>query len=132
VFDGQPLGYFQPFIDTSTGRIAGIEALGRLSQADGSLQAVGSLARLESFGIAPERIVFEITELSGDDQHLKEVVAHYRDAGARIGIDDFGAGHSQLDRVLALQPDILKLDLRLFQAAARGALLLPHARRTLA
>jgi EAL domain-containing protein (putative c-di-GMP-specific phosphodiesterase class I) len=176
VFDGQPLACFQPFIDTATGRIAGIEALGRLRQADGSLQSVGplfadprrpamqlrrldrqirdnamsrlheapvdwflslnisprwisrlrpdqpppSLARLESFGIAPERIVFEITELSGDDQRLKEVVAHYRNAGARIAIDDFGAGYSQLDRVLALQPDILKLDMRLFQAAARG------------
>ncbi|WP_148057479.1 EAL domain-containing protein, partial [Pseudomonas brassicacearum] len=38
----------------------------------------------------------------------------------RIAIDDFGAGYSQLDRVLALQPDILKLDMRLFQAAALG------------
>jgi EAL domain-containing protein (putative c-di-GMP-specific phosphodiesterase class I) len=48
------------------------------------------------------------------------VVARYREAGARIAIDDFGAGYSQLDRVLALQPDILKLDMRLFQAAALG------------
>ena len=37
-----------------------------------------------------------------------------------MAIDDFGAGHSQLDRVLALQPDILKLDMRLFKDAAKG------------
>ena len=176
MFDGQPLACFQPFIDTATGRIAGVEALGRLRQSDGSLQSVGalfndpslpidnlreldrqlrqhalrqfhlapedwflslnisprwvselktgeplpSLMQLEKEGIDPQRVVFEITELSGDTQRLAEVVKRYRQAGARIAIDDFGAGYSQLDRVLALQPDILKLDMRLFQAAARG------------
>jgi EAL domain-containing protein (putative c-di-GMP-specific phosphodiesterase class I) len=64
--------------------------------------------------------VFEITELGGASSRLPGVVASYRQAGARIAIDDFGAGYSQLDRVLALQPDILKLDMRLFQQAARG------------
>ena len=43
MFDGQPLACFQPFIDTATGRVAGVEALGRLRQADGSLQSVGPL-----------------------------------------------------------------------------------------
>lgn len=176
MIDGQPLACFQPFIDTATGRIAGIEALGRLRLKDGRLQSVGplfadakmsgtalrrldrlirdnalsrlheapedwflslnisprwisrlrpeqqlpSLRQLEQHGIAPERIVFEITELGGDSRSLSNVVERYREAGARIAVDDFGAGYSQLDRVLALQPDILKLDMRLFQAAARG------------
>jgi EAL domain-containing protein (putative c-di-GMP-specific phosphodiesterase class I) len=176
VIDGQPLACFQPFIDTATGRIAGVEALGRLLQADGRMQSVGplfaepktassalrrldrqirdnalsrlheappdwflslnisprwisrlragqalpSLKQLQQHGVDPRRIVFEITELGGNSQRLAEVVDRYRQAGARIAIDDFGAGYSQLDRVLALQPDILKLDMRLFQAAARG------------
>ena len=176
MIDGQPLACFQPFIDTATGRIAGVEALGRLRQADGQLASVGplfadsrppstalrrldrlirdnalsrlheapeewflslnisprwisrlrsgqalpSLKQLQQHGVDPQRIVFEITELGGNSQRLAEVVARYREAGARIAIDDFGAGYSQLDRVLALQPDILKLDMRLFQAAARG------------
>ncbi|MGL4319117.1 MAG: EAL domain-containing protein [Pseudomonas sp.] len=176
MIDGQPLASFQPFIDTATGLIAGIEALGRLRQADGRLQSVGplftdprispallrrldrqirddafnrlhqapaewflsvnisprwitqlrpnqplpSLKQLEKSGIDASRVVFEITELGGDSQKLASVVARYREAGARIAIDDFGAGYSQLDRVLALQPDILKLDMRLFQEAARG------------
>lgn len=173
---GQPLACFQPFIDTATGRIAGVEALGRLRQADGQLLSVGplfsdprasatalrrldrliradalgrlheapadwflsinisprwisrlragqplpSLRQVQQHGVDPRRLVFEITELGGNKQRLGEVVARYREAGARIAIDDFGAGYSQLDRVLALQPDILKLDMRLFQAAARG------------
>ncbi|WP_409316620.1 EAL domain-containing protein [Pseudomonas sp. KCJK9016] len=176
MIDGQPLACFQPFIDTATGRIAGVEALGRLRQAQGQLTSVGplfadprtpatalrrldrqirdnalsrfhdappdwflslnmsprwisrlrpdqalpSLRQLARHGVDPQRIVFEITELGGNSQRLSEVVARYRDAGARIAIDDFGAGYSQLDRVLALQPDILKLDMRLFQAAALG------------
>jgi EAL domain-containing protein (putative c-di-GMP-specific phosphodiesterase class I) len=176
VIDGQPLACFQPFIDTATGRIAGVEALGRLRQSDGQLLSVGplfadpkispailrrldrairdnalsrmhevpadwflslnisprwisrlrpaqplpSLKQLQRHGVAPQRIVYEITELVGDTQRLAGVVARYREAGARIAIDDFGAGYSQLERVLALQPDILKLDMRLFQAAARG------------
>ena len=173
---GQPLACFQPFIDTATGRIAGVEALGRLRQNDGQLLSVGplfadpktpaatlrqldreirgdalqrlreapddwflslnisprwvnrlrpqqplpSLKQLQQHGVPAERIVFEITELNGNTQRLTDVVARYREAGARVAIDDFGAGHSQLDRVLALQPDILKLDMRLFKDAAKG------------
>ncbi len=176
LIDGQPVACFQPFIDTATGLIAGVEALGRMRQADGQLLSVGplfvdpkippatlrrldrqirddalarlpeapadwflslnisprwisrlrpnqplpSLKQLQQHGVDPHRVVFEITELGGGNQRLPEVVARYREAGARIAIDDFGAGYSQLDRVLALQPDILKLDMRLFQQAARG------------
>ena len=43
MIDGQPLACFQPFIDTATGRIAGVEALGRLRQNDGQLTSVGPL-----------------------------------------------------------------------------------------
>ncbi len=172
----QPSAFFQPFIDTATGRIAGVEALGRLRQADGSHTSVGplfadphtptadllhldrtlredalqrfasapedwflslnlsprwisqvesgadlpSLVQLERSGVAPSRVVYEITEAAGDLPRLTEAVARYRERGIRIAIDDFGSGYSQLDRVLDLQPDILKLDMRLFQAAARG------------
>ncbi|CDF85155.1 EAL domain-containing protein [Pseudomonas sp. QL9] len=176
MIDGQPIAYFQPFIDTATGLIAGVEALGRLRLDDGRLVSVGplfvdpkvspaalrrldrqirddalarlhqapkdwflslnisprwvgrlrpnqplpSLRQLQQHGVDPRRVVFEITELSGGYLRLPEVVARYRQAGARVAIDDFGAGYSQLDRVLTLQPDILKLDMRLFQQAARG------------
>nr|GFD22769.1 hypothetical protein [Tanacetum cinerariifolium] len=61
-------------------------------------QPLPSLKQLQRHGIPPQRIVFEITELGGDSQRLSDVVARYREAGARIAIDDFGAGYSQLDR----------------------------------
>jgi EAL domain-containing protein (putative c-di-GMP-specific phosphodiesterase class I) len=85
-------------------------------------QSLPSLKQIERSGIDPRRIVFEIIELGGASQRLPEVVKRYREAGARIAIDDFGAGYSQIDRVLSLQPDILKLDMRLFKAAARGGI----------
>lgn len=47
-------------------------------------------------------------------------MARPREADARIAIDDFGAGYARLDRLLAFPPDILKLAMRLLQAAVRG------------
>ena len=43
MFNGQPLAVFQPFIDTATGRIAGVEALARLRSDDGRLHSAGQL-----------------------------------------------------------------------------------------
>ena len=83
-------------------------------------QPLPSLRQLQQHGVDPGRVVFEITEQGVPNQRLLDAVQQYRQAGARIAVDDFGAGYSQLDRVLALQPDILKLDMRLFQDAARG------------
>ena len=39
MFTGQPLPYFQPLIDTATGRIAGYEALARLRDDEGTSPA---------------------------------------------------------------------------------------------
>ena len=141
MFNGQPLPYFQPLIDTATGRIAGYEALARLRDNDGNVTSAGplftdpevnpadlrvpgqplpSLQLLEEIGLPPDQVVFEITELQGSIDQLRDVVQRYRQAGIRIAIDDFGAGYSMLDRVLALEPDILKLDIQLFRKAASG------------
>jgi EAL domain-containing protein (putative c-di-GMP-specific phosphodiesterase class I) len=38
-----------------------------------------------------------------------------RSAGVRLGIDDFGAGHSSLRHVLQLAPDVVKLDISIIQ-----------------
>tara|TARA_R110001599_G_scaffold31658_1_gene105090 strand:+ start:29530 stop:30705 length:1176 start_codon:yes stop_codon:yes gene_type:complete len=175
VFNGQPLPFFQPLIDTATGRIAGYEALARLKDDEGQIVSAGplftdpsvdpvdlleldrtirrqafeafrdnpagfisvnisplwvsqlkpgeplpSLELLKEIGLPPEQVVFEITELQGNIQDLSDAVRRYREAGIRIAIDDFGAGSSMLDRVLALEPDILKLDIQLFRRAASG------------
>ena len=43
MFTGQPLPYFQPLIDTATGRIAGYEALARLRDDEGHVRSAGPL-----------------------------------------------------------------------------------------
>ena len=43
MIEGQPLPYYQPLIDTATGRIAGYEALARLRGADGQVTSAGPL-----------------------------------------------------------------------------------------
>jgi EAL domain-containing protein (putative c-di-GMP-specific phosphodiesterase class I) len=62
-----------------------------------------------------ERITLEITEqdvLDRPDQSHR-FIATSRQLGARIAIDDLGAGYSGLHRVLELSPDVIKLDRKL-------------------
>jgi hypothetical protein len=65
-----------------------------LDQPPASGPAAAEPQATERHGVDPRRIVFEITELGGDIQRLAQVVTRYRQAGARIAIDDFGAGYS--------------------------------------
>jgi len=64
-------------------------------------------AELAALGIAPARIVLEIDDSSVlSDAEIDAFVQEYRTAGFRIALDDFGAGQSNFERVLALHPDI--------------------------
>ncbi len=81
-----------------------------------------TLLMLDEFNIDRSRIIIEITESKGDLDKLVEIVSVYRQHGLKIAIDDFGAGFSQLERVMAIQPDIIKLDMQLFQNAAKGGI----------
>ncbi|WP_143448243.1 bifunctional diguanylate cyclase/phosphodiesterase [Kineosporia sp. A_224] len=85
------------------------------------------LALLETAGLAPERLVLEVTEsILGDDQPVAvAALSRLREGGVRIAIDDFGTGYSSLGRIGSLPIDIIKID-RLFvatQESSRGALL---------
>ncbi|WP_432741857.1 EAL domain-containing protein [Methylobacter sp. G7] len=86
------------------------------------LNALPTLLMLDEFTIDRSRIIIEITESKGDLDNLVEIAAIYRKHGLKIAIDDFGAGFSQLERVMAIQPDIIKLDMQLFQNAAKGGI----------
>lgn len=59
-----------------------------------------------------ERIIFEFseTERVADVGFVRFIIEHYHARGLRIAIDDFGAGHSGLNLLAELQPDIVKLD----------------------
>lgn len=61
------------------------------------------------------RLVLEITEHTAVDDYgrLNQSLSALQDAGARIAVDDTGAGFASLRHVLRLAPDIIKLDITL-------------------
>jgi len=66
---------------------------------------------LRRTGFPPHRIVVEIVEQPTDDAaRLRDTVRYYHDLGCLTAIDDFGAGHSNFERIWNLGPDIVKLD----------------------
>lgn len=71
-----------------------------------------TLAYLEAAGLAPERVVIELTEHLpiADYQAMRQAMDHYREMGFRVALDDLGAGHSSLRHWAELRPDMVKLD----------------------
>ncbi|MGB4673520.1 MAG: EAL domain-containing protein [Azovibrio sp.] len=70
-------------------------------------------------GVAPQRLVIEVLEDAVQDvSQLQNAVDYFRDMGCLIALDDFGAGHSNFDRVWRLKPEIVKLDRSLIVSAA--------------
>jgi len=68
--------------------------------------------------LALERIILEITETQFDDRDtLNGIVQTFKHRGYRVAIDDFGARHSNFDRLWALTPDIVKIDRELLLQA---------------
>jgi hypothetical protein len=66
---------------------------------------------LATSGLPPQRIVIELLEEQVKDEvRLREAVQLFRSQGFLIALDDFGAGHSNFDRIWTLQPEIVKLD----------------------
>ncbi|UZE95270.1 EAL domain-containing protein [Alkalimarinus alittae] len=66
---------------------------------------------LEHFNFPPHRVVIEIVEQpTSNSESLAQSVEYYKQLGCLTAIDDFGAGHSNFERVWALKPDIVKLD----------------------
>lgn len=69
------------------------------------------------FGIAPNRLVLELTE-SGEIAGTNNEIAQFealRTIGVDIAIDDFGSGYSNLEHLLTLPVAAVKLDLSLVQ-----------------
>lgn len=88
-----------------------------VAEAEGA-HAFSDLVRY--YGLAPGRLCIEILQDECRDEGLlREAVCAYREFGAMIAMDDYGVGRSNLDRVVALRPDIVKVD-RLLLANAIG------------
>jgi len=80
----------------------------------------GALLSPEVAAVLPHdltEIVIELTEneLFAGDETLDLHVAALRARGARIAVDDAGAGYAGLQQLIRIRPDILKLDRSLIQ-----------------
>ena len=81
---------------------------------------------LARHGLRPGQVVIEVLESSlPDDADFDHRVDELRELGCLVSLDDFGAGHSNFDRVFRLRPEIVKLDRSVVVRAEVDA----HARR---
>src|ERR1700722_5670838 len=85
-----------------------VDAAASIEGRDGS----GGLdAQVAEAGLSSRNVVIEILESSVKNVgELLRFVGMYRDAGYLIALDDVGSGHSNLNRIPQVQPDIIKLD----------------------
>ncbi|MBW3698550.1 EAL domain-containing protein [Vibrio sp. T187] len=60
----------------------------------------------------PQRIGLEVleTEQIKDYGRMIEVCNHFRELGVSIVVDDFGSGYSNIDEIIKLEPQVIKLD----------------------
>ena len=70
------------------------------------------LAKLSDAGIPHKAIVFEVVEspILLENEDLIENLKQLRAAGARVSVDDFGSGYSNLRHLIQLPVDIVKFD----------------------
>ncbi len=82
---------------------------------------------LEGSGLAPERLVVEVTEdhFRHNSDAIIDRLIEIRAMGARVALDDFGTGHSSLGRLRNFPIDIVKID----RSFVNG---LPHDQKDLA
>lgn len=65
---------------------------------------------LDHTGMTRDQIVCEVTEHRLDNNRLLKLVQAMRDEGYKVAVDDYGAEDSDMARIEALKPDIVKFD----------------------
>ena len=78
-----------------------------------------TVSAIETAGMDPARIVFEVVESDQVHVDLLGIMTTYRRAGFRVALDDLGAGYGSLNLLSRLQPDIVKLDMKLVRDVDR-------------
>lgn len=74
------------------------------------------------FQFQGHEVVIEVVESEIADEALfEDIIFALRAMGCLIALDDFGAGHSNIDRIWKAQPDIVKLDRGVLLEATRSA-----------
>ena len=77
-----------------------------------------TLQRAEQQGVAVDQIVCEVveSEQAEDPRILSAIMDACREAGAKVALDDLGAGYNSLNLLASLQPDFIKLDMQLVRS----------------
>lgn len=78
---------------------------------------------LSTTGVAPARLVLEITESVALDNivETKSVVERLRGVGVGLALDDFGTGYTSLAYLAELSPKIIKIDRSFIVQASRDS-----------
>jgi hypothetical protein len=101
-----------------------------------SVTTLGSPGLWEALPDDLSEVIVEITEdeLFGVGEELERALARLHDMGARIALDDAGAGYAGLQQLMRVRPDIVKLDRPLVSGVAhdprRAALVSSFATQT--
>ncbi|MEI7612097.1 MAG: GGDEF domain-containing protein [Betaproteobacteria bacterium] len=84
----------------------------------------GTIDLLHQIGISPGRVVIELTENQriSDYPDIHKALAHYRDMGYQIAIDDLGEGFANLRMWSEIQPDYVKIDRHFIDGIAEDKL----------
>ncbi|HTS86377.1 MAG TPA: EAL domain-containing protein [Usitatibacter sp.] len=81
---------------------AAVRDAGRTKEFDGLIRY---------YGLMPKRLCVEIQPSAcSNEAKLREAIEGYRTLGVAIAMGDFGTGCSNFDRVMALRPDVVKID----------------------
>lgn len=69
------------------------------------------IEKLEEFNVGPW-VIFEILESDGIQNYeaISNFISQVKSYGAKIAIDDFGAGYSNFERLTELRADFIKID----------------------
>ena len=76
-----------------------------------------TLQTLEDEHIDPRQVVFEVVESEKviDYDHLNKILNYYRNKGFSVALDDIGSGYSNVEFLLNLRPDYMKIDMSIIR-----------------
>lgn len=79
---------------------------------------------LKQYEISPHNVIFEITEkdVITDMTGFKDTIEHYKSQDYKIAIDDAGAGYSGLNLISDVNPNYIKLDMKLIRDVNKDSL----------
>jgi diguanylate cyclase (GGDEF)-like protein len=85
---------------------------------------------LASAGVDPRQLIVELTEseFPGSTRQMIDQLSQLRARGVRVSLDDFGTGHSSLERLQELPVDIIKIDRSFVEGITSGDETLPILR----